>query len=182
MPIKLDKFRKLEEVQIRKTRMADAASELKYIPFESFKIGQKQNFGAYEVTEEEIIEFATKYDAQFFHLDHEAAKASLFGGLCASGWHTCAMTMSMMVDNMDLHGRSLGSPGIDCLRWLRPVYPGDILSVQMEVLDTVPSKSRPNIGVVTNKVSVSNHKGVVVMEFTSKGIFKKLAAGLKLES
>ena len=153
--------------------MSKTPVELKYIPFESFEIGQKQSFGTYEVTEDEIIEFASKYDAQFFHLDHEAAKDSLFGGLCASGWHTCAMTMSMMVENMDLHGRSLGSPGIDSLRWLRPVYPGDILSVQMEVLDTVPSKSRPNIGVVTNKVSVSNHKGVVVMEFTSKGIFKK---------
>ena len=153
--------------------MSKTPVELKYIPFESFEIGQKQSFGTYEVTEDEIIEFANKYDAQFFHLDHEAAKDSLFGGLCASGWHTCAMTMSMMVENMDLHGRSLGSPGIDSLRWLRPVYPGDILSVQMEVLDTVPSKSRPNIGVVTNKVSVSNHKGVVVMEFTSKGRFKK---------
>ena len=92
------------------------------------------------------------------------------------------MTMSMMVENMDLHGRSLGSPGIDSLRWLRPVYPGDVLSVEMEVLDTVPSKSRPNIGVVTNKVSVSNDKGVIVMEFISKGIFKRRAAGLKLES
>ena len=153
--------------------MSKTPVELKYIPFESFEIGQKQSFGIYEVTEDEIIEFASKYDAQFFHLDHEAAKDSLFGGLCASGWHTCAMTMSMMVENMDLHGRSLGSPGIDSLRWLRPVYPGDILSVQMEVLDTVPSKSRPNIGVVTNKVSVSNHKGVVVMEFTSKGIFRR---------
>ena len=153
--------------------MAKTASNLQYIPFESFEIGQKQSFGSYEVTEDEIIEFASKYDAQFFHLDHEAAKDSLFGGLCASGWHTCAMTMSMMVENMDLHGRSLGSPGIDSLRWLRPVYPGDILSVQMEVLDTVPSKSRPTIGVVTNKVSVSNHKGVVVMEFTSKGIFRR---------
>ncbi|MDB4841240.1 MaoC family dehydratase [Planktomarina sp.] len=157
--------------------MSKTPVELKYIPFESFEIGQKQSFGIYEVTEDEIIEFASKYDAQFFHLDHEAAKDSLFGGLCASGWHTCAMTMSMMVENMDLHGRSLGSPGIDSLRWLRPVYPGDILSVQMEVLDTVPSKSRPNIGVVTNKVSVSNHKGVVVMEFTSKGIFKKGEGG-----
>ena len=160
--------------------MTKTPSKLNYIPFESFEIGQKQNFGAYEVTEDEIIEFATKYDAQFFHLDHEAAKESLFGGLCASGWHTCAMTMSMMVENMDLHGRSLGSPGIDCLRWLRPVYPGDILSVQMEVQDTVPSKSRPNIGIVTSKVSVSNQNGVVVMEFTSKGIFRKGESGLGL--
>jgi len=160
--------------------MAKTASKLKYIPFESFEIGQKQSFGAYEVTEDEIIEFASKYDSQFFHLDHDAAQESLFGGLCASGWHTCAMTMSMMVENMDLHGRSLGSPGIDSLRWLRPVYPGDILSVQMEVLDTVPSKSRPSIGVVTNKVSVSNQKGIVVMEFTSKGIFRRTEGDLGL--
>ena len=158
--------------------MAEAANKLKYIPFENFKVGQKQCFGAYEVTEEEIIEFAGKYDPQFFHLDHEAAKQSLFGGLCASGWHTCAMTMSMMVVNMDANGRSLGSPGIDSLKWLRPVFPGDVLSVQMEVLDTIPSKSRPNIGVVVSKVSVSNHKEDVVMEFTSKGIFSRSEDGL----
>ena len=158
--------------------MTMATTELKYIPFENFEIGQKQNFGAYEVTEEEIIEFAGKYDPQFFHLDHEAAKQSLFGGLCASGWHTCSMTMAMMVANMDKNGRSLGSPVIDSLRWLRPVYPGDVLSVQMEVLDTIPSKSRPNIGVVVSKVSVSNQKEEVVMEFTSKGIFSKSIDGL----
>jgi acyl dehydratase len=86
--------------------------------------------------------------------------------------------MSMMVENMDLHGRSLGSPGIDSLRWLCPVYPGDVLSVQMEVLDTVPSNSRPNIGVVVSKVSVSNQQSVVVMEFTSKGIFSRCEVGL----
>ena len=158
--------------------MAKATNQQKYIPFENFKIGQTQNFGAYEVTEEEIIEFAAKYDPQFFHLDHEAAKQSLFGGLCASGWHTCAMTMAMMVANMDKNGRSLGSPGIDNLRWLRPVYPGDVLSVQMEVLDTIPSKSRPSIGIVVSKVSVSNHKEEVVMEFTSKGIFSRSVVGL----
>ena len=155
--------------------MVKATRNLKYIPFESFDIGQIQNFGAYEVTEEEIIEFAEKYDPQFFHLDHEAAKQSLFGGLCASGWHTCSMTMAMMVANMDKNGRSLGSPGIDNLRWLRPVYPGDVLSVQMEVMDTRPSKSRPNIGILVSKVSVSNHKEEVVMEFTSNGIFSREA-------
>jgi acyl dehydratase len=155
--------------------MVKATRNLKYIPFESFDIGQIQKFGAYEVTEEEIIEFAEKYDPQFFHLDHEAAKQSLFGGLCASGWHTCSMTMAMMVANMDKNGRSLGSPGIDNLRWLRPVCPGDVLSVQMEVMDTRPSKSRPNIGIVVSKVSVSNHKEEVVMEFTSNGIFSREA-------
>ena len=153
--------------------MAEAPDKPNFIPFESFEVGQKQTFGAYEVTEEEIVDFATRYDPQFFHLDHEAAKHSLFGGLCASGWHTCAMTMSMMVANMDANGRSLGSPGIESLRWILPVYPGDVLSVQMEVLDTIPSRSRPNIGVVVSKVSVSNHKKNVVMEFVSKGFFSR---------
>jgi len=153
--------------------MTETADPLNFIPFETFQVGQVQNFGAYEVTEAEIIEFAQKYDPQFFHLDPEAAKKSLFGGLCASGWHTCAMTMSMLVENMDKHGRSLGSPGIDNLRWRRPVYPGDVLSVHMEVLELKPSKSRPEIGFVISKVRVHNQQKQDVMEFISKGIFPK---------
>ena len=153
--------------------MTETADPLNFIPFETFQVGQVQNFGAYEVTEAEIIEFAQKYDPQFFHLDPEAAKKSLFGGLCASGWHTCAMTMSMLVENMDKHGRSLGSPGIDSLRWRRPVYPGDVLSVHMEVLELKPSKSRPEIGFVISKVTVHNQQKQDVMEFISKGIFPK---------
>lgn len=144
-----------------------------FIPFESFEIGQVEEFGAYEVTEEEVIAFARKYDPQFFHLDPEAAKKSLFGGLCASGWHTCAMTMAMMVENMEKTGRSLGSPGLDELRWRRPVYPGDVLSVRMEVLDLKPSKSRPEIGFVISRVEVSNQDGTPVMDFISKGIFPR---------
>ncbi|MFC6689387.1 MaoC family dehydratase [Jhaorihella thermophila] len=146
------------------------------IPFESFQVGQVQEFGAYEVTEEEIIEFASKYDPQFFHLDPEAAKKSLFGGLCASGWHTCAMTMRMMVDNMERRGTSLGSPGVDDLRWRKPVYPGDVLSVRMEVVGLEPSKSRPQIGIVLSTVQTRNQKGEVVMEFLSKGIFPRREA------
>jgi len=146
---------------------------LSFIPFESFEVGQVQEFGAYEVTEKEVIEFASKYDPQFFHLDPEAAKSSLFGGLCASGWHTCAMTMAMLVENMEKTGRSLGSPGIDELRWTRPVYPGDVLSVRMEVLELLPSKSKPGIGFVVSQTTVSNQDAVPVMEFVSKGIFPR---------
>lgn len=149
-----------------------AADTQNFIPFERFEIGQVQEFGAYEVTKDEIIEFASKYDAQFFHLDEEAAKDSLFGGLCASGWHTCAMTMAMMVENLEKTGRSLGSPGVDMLRWLKPVYPGEVLSVRMEVLELNPSKSKP-IGFVKSKVTVSNQDGVPVMEFISNGIFPR---------
>jgi acyl dehydratase len=152
--------------------MQMAEDTLGFIPFERFEIGQVQEFGAYEVTKEEVIEFASKYDPQFFHLDEEAAKQSLFGGLCASGWHTCAMTMAMMVEHLDRTGRSLGSPGIDSLKWLKPVYPGEVLSVRMEVLELTQSKSRP-IGFVKNKVTVSNQDGVPVMEFISNGIFPR---------
>jgi len=153
--------------------MADPIKATDFIQFETFKVGQISTFGAYQVTEAEIIEFATKYDPQFFHLDPVAAKQSLFGGLCASGWHTCAMTMSMLVANMDKKGRSLGSPGIDMLRWKRPVYPGDVLSVTTEVMELLPSTSRPEIGIVVNKVIVSRQGGEAVMEFVSKGIFPR---------
>ncbi|MBK0327779.1 MaoC family dehydratase [Rhodobacteraceae bacterium F11138] len=151
--------------------MTTADTRQNFIPFESFKVGQARSFGAYEVTEKEVIEFARKYDPQFFHLDPEAAKDSLFGGLCASGWHTCAMTMSMMVEDMDKHGRGLGSPGLEQLRWRRPVYPGDVLSVHLEVLDLQDMPKRPDTGVVVSKISVSNQDDIVVMEFTSKAIF-----------
>jgi len=149
----------------------DLAEEMKLARFESFKAGSKSAFGRYEVTEEEVIEFASKYDAQFFHLDHEAAKKSLFGGLCASGWHTCGMTMSMLVENMKTTGGSLGSPGIDELRWWKPVYPGDVLSVETEVLECNRSKSRPEIGVVVYTVTVLNQNAERVMSFLSKGIY-----------
>ncbi len=148
---------------------------LPFIPFESFKVGQVQEFGSYHVTEAEIIEFARKYDPQFFHLDPVAAKDSLFGGLCASGWHTCAMTMAMLVENMEKTGRSLGSPGIDSLSWRHPVYPGDTLSVRMEVQELRPSKSRPQIGFVISQTQVFNQNGTCVMEFISKGIFPRQA-------
>ena len=144
-----------------------------YIPFDSIQVGQVEDFGAYEVTESEIIEFAQKYDPQYFHLDADAAKESLFGGLCASGWHTCAMTMAMLVENMDKTGRSLGSPGIDSLKWRHPVYPGDVLSVHTEVLETKPSKSKPEIGFVTSKVTVRNQRNRDVMEFVGKGVFRR---------
>src|SRR5215470_18257030 len=94
--------------------------------FEDVEIGQKRRFGRYEVTRDEVLEFARKYDAQPFHLSDEAAAATHFGRLSASGWHTCAMTMAMLVENLKARRQAgLGSPGIDELRWLKPVYPGD---------------------------------------------------------
>ena len=115
---------------------------------EDFIVGDSGWFGSYEVTRDEVIEFATKYDPQPFHLSEEAGKAMHFGGLCASGWHTCAMVMRMTVDHMVEGNGSLGSPGIDELRWIKPVFPGDTLRIKSTVLDVRPSKSRPNMGIV----------------------------------
>ena len=100
--------------------------------FEDLEVGTKASFGHYEVTREEVIDFASRYDPQPFHLDDEAATQTYFGRLSASGWHTCAMTMRMMVEHFSSQeAASLGSPGIDELRWIKPVYPGDTLSVSL---------------------------------------------------
>src|SRR3712207_3266536 len=113
---------------------------------EDLQVGQTASFGSYHVTREEVLEFARKYDPQPFHLSDEAAAQTHFGRLAASGWHTCAMTMAMIVENLKhTKQRGLGSPGVDELRWLRPVYPGDTLSASTEILEVKPSRSKPNI-------------------------------------
>ena len=145
--------------------------------FEDFKVGEKRTFGAYEVTREEIIEFAGKYDPQPFHMSEELARDSFLGGLCASGWHTCAMTMRMMVDSMMDKGPSLGSPGVDGIRWLRPVRPGDVLSVEIETKELRPSRSKPDIGSVHQDVTVMNQKGEAVMTLKSVALFKRRSPG-----
>ncbi|WP_281300298.1 MULTISPECIES: MaoC family dehydratase [unclassified Iodidimonas] len=146
--------------------------------FEDFKIGQEDHFGRYEVTRDEVIDFARRYDPQPFHVDDEAARSSLFGGLCASGWHTCAMTMRMMVDHMKENGvASLGSPGVDEIRWLQPVFPGDVLSVQMKITNTRRLKSRPEIGNIQSDYTVLNQKGEPVLTFKSNGFFAARSAG-----
>ncbi len=152
---------------------AQTTAKANYVAFETMEVGQVRSFGAYEVSEQEIIEFAEKYDPQPFHLDHEAGEASLFGGLCASGWHTCAMTMSLLVADLKERGSSLGSPGLERLSWLKPVYPGDVLSVRLEVLQTKLSTSRPDVGFVTAKTTVLNQHGEEVMEFISTGMFPR---------
>jgi len=128
----------------------------------------------YKVTREEVIEFAGKYDPQPFHLDDEAAAKTHFGRLSASGWHTGAMVMRIMVET----GRtgeptaSLGSPGIDELRWVKPVYPGDELSVEMELISKRRMKSRPDMGLSKARQTVYNQKGEVVMTMVSNGLIK----------
>ncbi|TNE60548.1 MAG: MaoC family dehydratase [Alphaproteobacteria bacterium] len=132
--------------------------------YDDIDVGATETFGSYTVSREEVIEFAGKYDPQPFHLDDEAAKKSIFGRLCASGWHTCAMTMRMNVDHMaEKKVASLGGNGIEELRWLRPVFPGDTLSVRTTILEKRESQSRPGLGLVKSKSEVMNQKGEVVM-------------------
>ena len=134
------------------------------IYFEDVSIGDEATFGAYKVTKGEIIEFAGKYDPQPFHLDEAAAQNSVFGALCASGWHTCAMMMRMLVDNMKETGfASLGSPGMDGIEWKRPVFVGDTLSVKTNVTAKRESKSRPSVGLMKGTNIVLNQNGETVM-------------------
>jgi acyl dehydratase len=140
---------------------------------EDFTPGMVLEFGGLEVTEEEIIGFARRYDPQPFHVDAEAGRASIFGGLCASGWHTTAMMMRMWVDNFLSPEASLGSPGIDELRWLKPVFPGDRLRCRVEVLETTPSRSRPFMGSVRQRTEVLNQKDEVVLRVTAIGLFRR---------
>ena len=126
------------------------------------------------MTREEVIEFATKYDPQPFHLDDDAAKATFFGRLSASGWHTGAMVMRLMVDTRkDTEPTAgLGSPGIDELKWVKPVYPGDELSVEMELIDKRRSKSRPDMGLTRTRQTVTNQHGEIVMTMVSNGLLR----------
>ena len=145
--------------------------------FEDFEVGTTEEFGEYLVTEEEILEFASKYDPQAFHLSDEAAKATLFGGLCASGWHTCAIAMRMLVDNMPESNKSLGSPGIDELRWTKPVLPRDTLRVKTTVLSKTNSRSRPDLGSLQMQNEVFNQKNELVMSNKPIVIYRKRDIG-----
>ena len=139
--------------------------------FEDLEIGTKASFGRYEVTREEVLEFAAKYDPQPFHLSDEAAAKTHFGRISASGWHTCAMTMRMLVDNITERKQAgLGSPGQDELRWHRPVYPGDVLRIETELLEKTRSRSRPEMGSFRSTVKVFNQDDQVVMSFKSIGL------------
>ena len=142
--------------------------------FEDIEPGTKSAFGRYKVTREEVIEFATKYDPQPFHLSDEEAAKTYFGRLSASGWHTAAMMMRMLVDNMsDIQQAGLGSPGIDELRWLKPVYPGDILRVETEILDKRPSRSRADMGSFRSRATIYNQDDVAVMTAVSIGLIRR---------
>ncbi len=145
--------------------------------FEDLVVGSETVFGHYDVTREEVIEFARKYDPQPFHISDEEAAKTHFGRLAASGWHTGAMSMAVIVASMGGEPQAgLGSPGIDELRWLRPVYPGDRLTVSGTTLDKTPSRSNPAIGSIRTQTIVTNQDGVVVMRYISIALVKRRPA------
>ena len=142
--------------------------------FEDIEVGTVRESDGYRVTREEILDFGRRFDPQPFHVDEEAARESPFGGLIASGWHTAAIAMRLTVDTMMGPGKgSLGSPGVDEIRWLKPVRPGDVLTVRCEVTDTRPLESRPDRGLVRTRTTVRNQNGEDVMTMVGLGFFPR---------
>ena len=141
--------------------------------YEDIEVGTTNAFGRYEVTREEVMEFASRYDPQPFHLDDDAAAQTHFGRLSASGWHTCSMTMAMMVENMkDEKSAGLGSPGVDSLRWKKPVYPGDTLRCETEIIEKRRSASRPEMGIFKSRIRTFNQDDEMVLEMVSNGLIR----------
>ncbi len=139
--------------------------------YEDFVEGASLDLGAKKVTAEEIVAFASEFDPQPMHLDAEAGRQSILGGLSASGWHTCAMFMRMLCDSLLLDSTSQGSPGIDSARWKAPVLAGDTLAARTTVLAKRTSKSRPGLGFVTMRAEMTNQRGEAVFELENTGMF-----------
>jgi acyl dehydratase len=132
-----------------------------------------RDLGTISPTREEIITFASQFDPQPFHLDDEAAKASVFGGLCASGWHTCSMAMRLMVTNFLQETSSLGSPGLENIQWRKPVFPGDVLRLQSTVLEVKPMSKRDDVGMTRNHWEMFNQNGDKVLNMEGWGMFRR---------
>jgi acyl dehydratase len=139
--------------------------------FEDYVASAVHEFGSIAVEEAEIIAFAKRYDPQIFHIDPQAAKQTIYGGLIASGWLTSGLMMRLYSDHYLSHVASLGSPGIDELRWLKPVRPGDMLSLRVTVLETNRSRSKPERGIVRSFIEVLNQNAEVVMSMKAVNFF-----------
>jgi acyl dehydratase len=146
------------------------------IYFEDFVVGERVRLGTVEVRAEEIVEFAGRFDPQPFHVDPERARQSIYGGLIASGWHTCSMVMRLACDAYLLDSASLGSPGVEKIEWLRPVRPGDRLTAWRQVLESRPSRSDPGRGSVFARLEAENHNGENVLRMQAWGMFRRRPA------
>ena len=143
------------------------------IYLDDFQPGQVRECGQHVVTKEEIVEFATRYDPQPFHTDEAAAQASPYGGLIASGWMTCALAMRMVCDGYLLDAASLGSPGVDQVRWLRPVRPGDVLRMRVTIREVRVSQSKPDRGIVRTGWEMFNQNDELVLTTEGTGMFRR---------
>ena len=140
--------------------------------FEDFRPGEVIEFGDYLVTEEEIIDFAKRYDPQPFHVDSKAAAESIYGGLIASGWMTGSIMMRLLVDHFIAPAASMGSPGVDEVRWVRPVRPGDRLHLRVTIVDAKRSQSKPDRGIVQVQQEMINQQGDTVMSLRGMSLAK----------
>jgi acyl dehydratase len=145
--------------------------------WEDFKVGEVHQIGEKRVDMDEMIAFAKQFDPQPFHVDETAAKVSMYGGLIASGWHTVALVMRMMCDSYMLDSASLGSPGVENLKWLKPVRPGDTIRAQRTTLEVRASASRPEMGLVKTRWDVFNQNGEQVMAMEGYGLFRRRNPG-----
>ena len=141
--------------------------------WEDLAVGSTRDLGSVTPTADEIKAFASQFDPQPFHLDEEAGKDSIFGGLCASGWHTCAMAMKLTVENFLNEAASLGSPGLENLRWLKPVYPGDVLHLKHAITESRAMRKRPDVGLVRSTWDFVNQDGATVMKMEGYGMFRR---------
>lgn len=139
--------------------------------FEDYLVGSVHEFGSIAVEQDEVIAFAKRFDPQVFHTDPESAKKTTFGGLVASGWHTAGLMMRLFADHFLSKVASLGSPGVDELRWNKPVRPGDELSVRVTVVERRRSRTKPDRGIVHSFIEVMNQHGHVVMSMKAVNIF-----------
>lgn len=153
--------------------MADTPANNILYYWEDMLPGSVRDLGTITPTREEIIAFASQFDPQPFHLDDEAAKASVFGSLCASGWHTCAMAMRLMVTNFLHESSSLGSPGLENLQWKKPVLPNDTLRLQHKILESRPMRSKPDVGLVRTQWEMHNQHGDLVLHMEGWGMFRR---------
>ena len=147
----------------------DVASNL--IWWEDFKVGEQSELGRHTFTEQEIVAFGRQYDPQPFHVDAEKAKHGVFGGLIASGWHTCAVGMRLMCERTINQTVSLGSPGIDNIRWLKPVRAGDTLAYRRTVVEARASTTRKGVGLVKHRWEALNQHGELVLTMEGWGLY-----------
>lgn len=145
--------------------------------FEDFYPGQEIDLGERSVSEEEIVAFAGQFDPQPFHVDRDAAQASIYGGVIASGWHTCSLMMRMVVDGLMASSSSMGSPGLDGVRWLRPLRAGDTIRVRYLTTQVKASNSKPDRGVVWSKWTATNQHGEEICTIEGMGMFGRRSGG-----